>query len=159
MTISPYQELIDPGTSGVDKFDLTGEVPEIVDDDDTIPDHDEELTERDIVKFLARTYQIMIYITWFPQFFIHSNVIDQVGSWSIFMFLKATKTKKANNCGLSHFGGSVSFIQPTAPRMMHRPLPDDWPSHGNLGRRNSWRIVSIVATPFPQGKSQIFYEI
>eukprot|EP00434_Breviolum_minutum_P003126 symbB.v1.2.002752.t1/scaffold141.1/size300911/3 len=40
------------------------EVPQIVDDDDTIPDHDEELTERDIVK------------------------------------------------------------------MMHRPLPDDWPSHG-----------------------------
>lgn len=41
----------------------TGEVPQIVDDDDTIPDHDEELTERDIVKSLALPSLIFIQIS------------------------------------------------------------------------------------------------
>lgn len=42
---------------------VTGEVPQIVDDDDTIPDHDEELTERDIVKSLALPSLIFIQIS------------------------------------------------------------------------------------------------
>ena len=38
-------------------------MPQIVDDDDTIPDHDEELTERDIVKSLALPSLIFIQIS------------------------------------------------------------------------------------------------